>query len=85
MLYNIISPFIHERSRKKFHFLGTNFNTNKTYLQSIMDDDQLPSDFGGSNVSVEEILNRYEDEVHADHMRNLAELEPESDWEWNMS
>ena len=32
LLYNMVSPFIHERSRKKFHFLGTHYNTNKEYL-----------------------------------------------------
>lgn len=76
LLYNIISPFIHERSRRKFHFLGTNFNTNKAYLESIMNEDQLPSDFGGKNRSLDEILDKYEEEAHADHMMNLARLEP---------
>ena len=43
-----------------------------------MNDDQLPSDYGGTNLSIEDILERYAENAHQDHMRNLAELEPDS-------
>ena len=59
LLWNVVSPFIHERSRKKFHFTGNNQNANKEFLRTVIDDDQLPSDFGGNNVSIAEILDRY--------------------------
>ena len=76
LTYNMCSPFIHERSRKKFVFLGDNYNTNRDYLLSRIDEDQLPSDFGGTNSSIDEILDRYAGQAHEEHMQHLAEMEP---------
>ena len=78
MLYKMVSPFMHERSRRKFHFLGDDYNTNRAFLLSKMNNDQLPSDLGCTNLSIEDILERYAENAHQDHMRNLAELEPDS-------
>lgn len=39
MIWGMCSPFIHERSKKKFHFLASNQEENNAYLRSLINDD----------------------------------------------